>query len=41
MAKLSTRLLIAGEEVAGDGDALEVENPQNSKLNSPHDGAGA
>ncbi len=32
MASLETRLLIAGEQVAGDGDALEVENPATEEI---------
>jgi len=32
MAELETRLLIAGEQVAGDGDALEVENPATEEI---------
>ena len=27
MAAIETRLMIGGERVAGDGDAIEVENP--------------
>jgi acyl-CoA reductase-like NAD-dependent aldehyde dehydrogenase len=32
MAEVETRLLIGGERVAGDGDALEVENPATEEI---------
>ena len=32
MAELETRLLIGGEQVAGDWDALEVENPATEEI---------
>ena len=32
MAELETRLLIGGEQVAGDGDPLEVENPATEEI---------
>jgi acyl-CoA reductase-like NAD-dependent aldehyde dehydrogenase len=32
MAEVETRLLIGGEQVAGDGDALEVENPATEEI---------
>ncbi len=32
MAKLETRLLIGGEQVAGDGDPLAVENPTTEEI---------
>ena len=32
MADLETRLLIGGERVTGDGDALEVENPATEEI---------
>ncbi len=32
MAELETRLLIGGEQVAGDWDVLEVENPATEEI---------